>query len=471
MPEPGLVTSKVRAYMESLSPTARAMLVRSLKASSSEGDLPSDIILAAVAGLAVEEAEPARAAPPAAQEPWSVRIEAAFFAPLAPFLCDDVPGGGFTGRIARAHLPGLWTWIHRDVASDSWERALSADPYDGTADVAPITRKFRREAIGRVVDLLRDAATDPKVRQKLTGQIGGEAVYRTLVDAAYVLQNEAAFANLLGQLPQNITTFDCAEPSRIADVVRVSIEQVQMTTEWIAAAILARTANPVIAAHLACRLAGTTDPRLVAGSRHAVFVDVVLAQLERHAAAAAGRGTDERARAAFFTDLRAYHDIARNLALLFSVESVSAWFRRLGAAKVVMSDAVTRRIDTTAGLVRRALRVEASNGDYVGRFDTDAFDDAEFAVRLSIEARAFTETLAINEVIARTRKQVENTLEVVAEKLMADLKSGQARDRQVVVEAVDAAIRLAALVFGEDYAATMRKSRDNWLARPSTRTG
>ena len=51
MPEAGLITSKVRAYMESLSPTARSMLVRSLRSSQAQGDLPNDIILAAVEGL------------------------------------------------------------------------------------------------------------------------------------------------------------------------------------------------------------------------------------------------------------------------------------------------------------------------------------------------------------------------------------------------------------------------------------
>ncbi len=471
MPEPGLVTSKVRAYMESLSPAARAMLVRSLRSANAEGDLPSEIILAAVEGLEIADTSDHSDArgPVTPVEPWSSRLEQAFFAPLAPFLTDEEPTGTFSGRIARRALPGLWTWIHRDIACDAWERALAADPYDPEADPTPIARKFRREAMTRVVDTLRDAASDHKHRQKLVGQIGGEVAYRTLVDVAYVIQNEAAFANLFGQLPTNITTFDVAEPCRIADVVRASMEQVQMTVEWIGAAILARTTNPVVAVHLACRLAGSSDPRLVAASRYAGFVDLVLSQIERYAAQAAARGTDPRARTAFFADMRAYHDVCRGIAMVFPVESVSAWFRRIGSAKVVMSDAVTRRIDTAAGLVRRALRVETANGEFAGRFDTDAFDDAEFAVRLSIEARTVAETLAVNEVIARTRKQIENTLEVVSEKLMADLKSGQALDRKVVTDAVDGAIRLAALVFGEDYAAVMRRSRDNWLLKPAVR--
>lgn len=472
MPEVGLVTSKVRAYMESLSPTARSMLIRSLRASQTEGDLPNDIILAAVEGLALLD-EPMTAAPTRrpAGEPWSARLEAAFFQPLVPFVVDEVSPTHTTGRIASASIPVIWTWIRRDVAAEDYERAIAADPYDADADAAPIARRFRREVVARVVDVLRDAGADHKLRQRLVGQLGGEAVYRDLVDAAYVLQNEAAFANLFGQLPSAITAFDVADQSRVVEVVRASLDQVQMTAEWIGAAVLARTANPVVVASLAVRLAGSVDPRLVAASRYGILVEVVVAHLERIAALASARGNEPAARARFLADLRAWHDVSKNLGLLMSVDAVPAWQRRIGAAKVVISDAVTRRLDPAPGLVRRALRVETTGGEYAGRWDPDAYEDAEFAVRLSIEARLAAETLAVNELVGRTRKQVEQTLEVVSAKLMADLKSSQALDKRTLVEAVDAAIRLCALVFGEDYAAVLRKSRDLFAVKSARAAG
>lgn len=474
MPEPGLITSKVRAYMESLSPAARSMLIRSLRASQADGDLPNELILAAVEGLDVGHAPPPPAAAPGrrpAGEPWSARLETAFFASVMPFVVDESPSVHTTGRIAASSLPAVWTWIRRDVAPDDYERAIAADPYDADADAAPIARKFRREVTTRVVDLLRDAGSDPKVRQRLVGQLGGDTVYRDVVDVAYVLQNEAAFANLLGQLPSNVTAFDVAEPSRLAEVVRASLDQVQMSAEWIGATLLTRTSNPVVVATLATRLAGSADPRLVASSRYGVLVEVVIAQLERLAGLAQSRGGDLAARNRLISDVRSYHDIARNLGMLMPIEVVPAWMRRIGAAKVAMSDAVSRWIEPAPGLVRRALRVETTGTEFSGRFDRATYKDADFAVRLSIEARLAAESLAVNELVGRTRKGIETTLEVVSAKLMADLKSSQSIDKRTLVEAVDAAIALSALVFGEDYAAVLRKSRDLFASKTVRATG
>jgi hypothetical protein len=272
-------------------------------------------------------------------------------------------------------------------------------------------------------------------------------------------------------LPSAITSFDVAEPSRLVGVVRAPLDQVQVTAGWIGAAILTRTANPVVVASLATRLAGSPDPRLVASSRYGVLVEIVIAQLERLATLARSRGPDAASRARFLPDLRCYHEISKNLAMLMQVEVVPAWMRRVGAAKVMMSEAVTRWVEPAPGLVRRALRVETVGGEYSGRYDPDAYDDAEFAVRVSIDARLAAESLAVNELVGRTRKQVESTLEVVSAKLMADLKSSQALDKRTLVDAVDGAIRLSAMVFGEDYAAVLKKSRDLFAAKTARAAG
>lgn len=467
MPEAGLLTSKVRTYMESLSPTARAMLVRTLRASGSL-DLPSEIILKAAEGL--ELADTAASAAPREGDPWSVRLERAFFAPVEPFLVDDDPIDRLPGRLSRHRLPTIWNWIRRDLAAADWERALAADPHDASADATPIARRLRRDVGTAMVAKLRDVGSDPKARQKLVGHLGGEAFFRCLSDLAYVLQNETAFAEFLGRLPRVVTAFDVAEPSRLVDLVRTTVDQAVIANDWIAASILGRTTNPVVLVHLACRLAGTTDPRLLSTGRYTSLVEAVIASIEQHVQRAASRGTDPESREGFLADMRAYHEVTRNFELALPVESVSAWFRRLGAARAAMSEVVSRQLEAAPGLVRRTLRVD-NHGGWSDRFDAADFADAEFAVRVTLEARLAVDSLAVNDLALRARKQVESTLELVSDRLMAALKSPTVHDRSVLVEAVDGAIRLCGLVFGEDYAATLRKSRDLVVQKPSRAAG
>jgi hypothetical protein len=125
-----------------------------------------------------------------------------------------------------------------------------------------------------------------------------------------------------------------------------------------------------------------------------------------------------------------------------------------------MSELVGRYVEAAPGLIRRSLRVESLAGSFGGRFDADTYEDAEFAIRLYLEARSAAESLALNELLTRTRKDVERTLELLTSKLFADLKSNNVFDRKTLLEGVDAAIRLCRLVFGDEYAAVLKKNRD-----------
>jgi hypothetical protein len=131
-----------------------------------------------------------------------------------------------------------------------------------------------------------------------------------------------------------------------------------------------------------------------------------------------------------------------------------------------MSDEIARQIDPVVGLIRRALRLEGATSGFAGRFDAESAEDAEFAIRLTLEARNALDSLALNELITKLRRPIEQTLEVVTAKLMADLKAGANTDRTDLVQAVDAAIRMSGFVFGDDYAGLIRKSRDSILNKP-----
>lgn len=537
MPPEGLVSEKVKAYLASLSPQARAMLVRTARSSVDRGEnsIQNSVILAAAdqeaqpqAATAQPRPQPQEApvSPPGATAPqapvsatpapasvpgfgaapgraaalaaslstdpglrpfatktqaeqrdagrqsrasWAQRIEAAFFAPLRPFVIGNELSLKQQGRIYERHLGAIWTWIIRDVAPIDYEQALGADPYDVDADAAPIARKLRRDVASRMLEHLRLVEDDQKARQKLAAQVGGEAAFRDLRDVLYVFQRESAFASLLGQWPATLTAYDVTDQSRVVDSIGVALDELRLAVPFVGVAMLSRTANAILPVLAAVKLAGSSDPRVIAGSRFAGFVEVTLSEIERDVADAETGVRDRLGRGKLFGDLRAYHETMRNLRFALDIDSVPHWLKRAGASRTRISELVAREIEQAPGLVRRALRVESLAGEYGARFDTAAFEDAEFAVRLLVEARIAADSLAVNDLVSRTRKQVEQTLEVVTNKLMADLKGNQVIDRQSLLDALDGAVKLSALVFGDDYASIVRKGRDNIVARPSTR--
>lgn len=521
-----LLTSKVRTYMEGLSPNARHMLLKAMRAAEARGELSASqgIMLAAVEGLdfcPISSLDPAPRAPDTqrrhvpgyavarssrlsdtnasdtnaivadpsskfeaatdifadstasataiASPDWRKRMEAAFFAPVQPLLFDGGMAKHQVGRISRGALAPIWIWIARDLAPRIVEEALANAPAEVDPDPTFAVRALRRRITAILLETLRAAEADPKSAQRLAAQFGGDAISRDLRDIVYVFQREPAFDNFVGQLPRIVTSFDLAEPSTLVDLVRATIENAQVDASFVGAFVLARTGNPVLLLTLAARAAATNDPRALAGSRHGALVDIVLSEVERLASIIQSQLADRTERHKALAGLRDFHELVRHISLTIQIEIVPRWFKRLGAARKALSEHVAQAIEAAPGLVRRALRVEALAGSFGGQFDATTFEDAHFAVTLHNEARLASDSLALHECVGRTRRSLEQTLEAVTSKLLVDLRNNAALDRRSLIEAIDGGVQLSALIFGEDYAALLRKSRDTSQQKVSTR--
>jgi hypothetical protein len=469
MPNRGLVTSKVRAYMEALSPNARAMLVRAIRSSAHrDSEIPADILLAAVEGLELDLDPHEPAASTAGDPSWREKIETVFFEPVQPLCVAAALPTKQAGRVHRASLGPIWTWMIRDVLPRDFERAFAQDPRDGRGDPEPVARKLRRDATERALQLLREAEGDAKQWHRMAWQIGGDAVARDLKDVLYVFQREAAVSSFIAQLPRVFSILDVTEPgTHVMELVRATVNKVQIDSAYVGSILLGRAGSPALLATMAMRLAGTDDARAVHAGPYARLVEIVLSEPERMAVELSGALDRPAERAKALPLLRDFHDLVRQIALSVELEDVSPWLKRLGAARKSMSERVGKELEQAPDLIRRALPVESLVGSHGGGFDQAAFEDAEFALRLLGEARAASDSLAVNDVVGRTRKAVEQTLETISGKLLADLKSKAAFDRRALIEAVDGSIKLTALVFGDDYAAVLRKSRDHAVQRPA----
>ena len=486
MPDQGQLSSKVRAYMEALSPNARSMLARAMQNGQQrgEGSAPHEAILKAVAELEpglfparppvapVAAAAPGERAvePDAPAEPWEDQLRQAIFLPVNAFTCDAALPMKQPGRIYRESLAAIWIWLKRDLAPALVGAALEAGGRGNLMDAATVARRLRRDLTPLIIEALRQADADSKMWRRLAGLLGGDMILSDLGDVAYVFQREAALANFVGQLPRVVSCPDPGDPSPILDLVRRCLEETQVDPSYLAVLMIPRAGSAAVVGALAMRLAGTNDPRLVQTSPYARIIDTVISEVELWVSRVDAHLANRLQRPQVIDDLRNYHDLVRQLDLAISPNEVPVWFRRLGAARKRMSDVLTRELEPLPGVIRRATRVESLGGQFGGRFDQDACEDAEFGVRLLAEARLALDSLALNELVPKTRKQVEQTLEVITNKLMSDYKSGAAFDRDSLLKAIDGAIRMCAVAFGEDYAGLLRKSRDLAVNKSRTAT-
>src|SRR5262245_60385548 len=104
-----LPLDRLRRFLRELPSGARALLMAELERAVLRGEeIPGgNMLLQEVrAAMRATDAQPPRIGAPAQ----------AFFRPLEPFLIDAQSDRKSPGRIARATLDPIWTWILRDLA-------------------------------------------------------------------------------------------------------------------------------------------------------------------------------------------------------------------------------------------------------------------------------------------------------------------------------------------------------------------
>ncbi len=465
MPDQGHLSSKVRAYMEALSPAAKDMLARAMRSAQLRGgaQLSTEAMLQAVAGFDPGDARAAIATQQVAQSsdlPWGEQIERALFSPVEPFLCDVALRVKQPARIHQASLPAIWIWLKRDLAAGFVEHALMPLNRTLNGDADYVARKLRRGLSPMILKALREADQDAKRWRRLAAQLGGENTLHDLTDVLYLFQREGAIANIAGQLPRVLTSPDQADPTPVLDLIRLAALESQVDLNFITVLLLQRAVSPAVVLAMALRLAHTTDSRLLQESIYGRVVDTVISEVELWVARAEAHIGVPLERYKVIDDIRAYHDLFRQIMLAVMPDNIPSWHRRLSEARRRMSDIVGREIEQLPGLIRRLTRVDALAARANSGFDQATGADAEFGARLLVEARVAIDSLALNDLVTKSRRSVEQTLEVTFEKLLHDYKSQASVDRDMLLKALDCTIRMSATVFGEDYAVLLRKSRD-----------
>ena len=222
MTSDGQAVERLRDYLRTLRPEARAMLVAELERGLLRGEesAGSDLIL-----------QELRRTIRAAGQPVTRIGNAArlFFAPVEPFLIDDAADHKRAGRLARVSLEPIWGWIGRDLIPAE-AKALSEDINRALLDddrikAEQLTRALHDRALRRIREAIASVTGDDKARRRLAVQVGTPRALDDLATLTRILGNRDVLTDLARRLPNHLRSFERDEIDAVKSVLESAATQ------------------------------------------------------------------------------------------------------------------------------------------------------------------------------------------------------------------------------------------------------
>ena len=464
MTSDGPAVERLRDYLRTLKPEARAMLVAELERGMLRGEevAGGDVILQELRRTIRAAGQPVERIGDAGR---------LFFAPLEPFLIDDAADHKRIGRIARVSLEPIWDWVGRDLMPAE-VKALGADINRALADddrvkAEQLTRALQERAILRIKETMAALNYDDKARRRFAVQVGTPRALDDLATLAGILTSRDVLAELGRRLPSQIRAF---EREQIESVKALLEGLTAQKTPGSAAAgkadlllyglilVMSRLVAPWQLIRIATRAAETDDTARIAETPFAVAVTIVLGEVE---CMVADLRTELKAHRAVTSLLKAIHDAARGLRTEMDLSVDSPWSRQLAAVRVEVSNMLKTEIESAPGRVRRLLRPRPAKEIAPGSLlDSMDVSEVEMLVEFVGACRNYANELAINEVTIRSYSELQHYLETGTKVLLDALRHAGDADRPFRQSQMEAATRFCRTVFGADYAGLLAKAAE-----------
>lgn len=459
--------SKIKDYLSSLGPQAVEALVSNLEQAKSEGNSDPHLHLILTAAVTLmRKRQPISEARPDGEFRRS-QVQRMFFTPLNDFLISETLPNRQEGRVNRVMLERVWSWLSRDVIPNEVKTVLdqAGNVAVGDERVTALVQALRTRAVEAVGEALDRSEISEKARRQIGVELGGERGISELKDIQKIFAAERWLVPFLQSIPERINEHRLKQDYDVLRLVDKCSARFPDHVPIIAAALVERSDAPSALCTFAGRLAGDQDPKVIADSKFASMIDVVMSEAERLQILALEQRNNNPDPVAFSQALSDYHSLVRGVERDMDLSLSGRWHKRLAETKRNISGEVTRELKSAHGAIRRALQVPKFDREDQLQIDQAAIDEAVRTLRVVTMARNASETFAVNEVGKQTRQTVEQTLEIVTRSLISDLGKLHGREVDAQLAAVDVAIMLSEIYFGAEYAGQLRRSRQSAVAK------
>src|SRR4051812_23315011 len=448
-------SEKLRQYLLELKPQARVLLASELERALLQGEAPpgASVILEQLRKTARQEGH---------KLPRIGNAQRLFFAPIEPFLVNDVPERKHIGRIARASLDPIWKWVCRDLMlreartyTDHVDLLLAANEKNGAEQVA---RAFQDLVEQRLRECLAIIKRDEKASKRIAGQIGTRHAVDEMRELAAILRARDALGVVGSRLPASISNLGGEQLQNVWALLDSPIGRHRDVFLYALLVVMSRLGSPWQLIRLAIHAAASDSAEHIAATPFGVAIDVVLGDLDRIIP-----NLREAVKTADSEDvgrlLKDFHDAARALHTEIALPAESSWGRQLAGARAEAADLLDGEMRDLPAQVRRLLRSRNGRGAIV---PLDSIDVGDVEARLALVAvcRNYAEELAVSEVTRRVHSELQSYFDNGTQVLLERLRASPSAERALRQSQVDAAIRFCAKLFGDEYAGLLARAAD-----------
>ena len=205
---------------------------------------------------------------------------------------------------------------------------------------------------------------------------------------------------------------------------------------------------------LLVKISGTSDSEALRQHGAGLTVETVLHDMEIAAETARKSVVASAEPALIQVQVAGFYSLASALCDVVELNLRGAWGNRVVAVRSSLSSAIRERVCDAPRLVKAALfprvgRAAGRNPD-PGSYDPAKVKDAEFAVTLLYSLKPFLSQLTLHADVSRVTAELEQFLEVIAERLLRDVRDGDPAERSFAAEAYPAAAEMLSTVFGRE---------------------
>lgn len=377
---------------------------------------------------------------------------------LSALLVEGQPEIFGTG-ISRKALEHFWEWAQRDL--DAEKIAEINKTLGGQKQTDERELEIALNHIVEIVTpLLEKCETDPELKRRLSIQMGGFDVFETVPTILLAF-------SYVGYIKSGLDLSQELNGQEDNEALVYALEHMEFPSNDIKSlwcqSFASKLLRPDGLAATISKLSFATTEDAIKKSGFAEFVDALITNAQQQIEIIENqsgmfRDIDLTCRA-----IDRFHQIARGLQFHLDLAKTSRWNVALERLIKRGADSLNGKFSDILLDVNKVLRPKHSNGSAPHLDPTDVLQ-AYNGLYILAATRSARESLAVNAIVDRVWRDVGKALEAMIDQIFEHFKQSAGGD-QFDLAQVDIAIKFCSIRFGADYAAILRKNKDNIIKR------